>query len=88
MDKMIELAALKTIREGYVAENMQRAACGHSMAYSDQHFFELAEQMRALYASEPCVQVGRANLGTCCGVTIENNFKYCPVCGVPIPPAA
>ena len=31
---------------------------------------------------------GRANLGTCCGVTIENNFKYCPVCGIPIPPAA
>jgi len=48
LEKEIELQALLTIREGYIAENKQREATGQSMAYSDAHFNELAEMIRAL----------------------------------------
>jgi hypothetical protein len=44
----IEIQALITIREGYIAENNHRVHLGESLAYSDAHFFELAEMIRAL----------------------------------------
>ena len=47
-----EFEALKCERDGYIAENMQRAACDHSMAYIADHFFELAQRFRALAEEE------------------------------------
>jgi hypothetical protein len=42
----IEFEALKTEREGMLAENAHRTNCGHSIAYGMDNFYELAERMR------------------------------------------
>jgi len=47
-EEKIELEALLTEREGMLAENVHRLDCGHSIAYGDDAFFELAERMRKL----------------------------------------
>ena len=47
-NKMVELEALITEREGMIAENKQREILGQSMAYNDQIFMELAERIRQL----------------------------------------
>ena len=62
---------------------------GRDLIYKTEHIM-LQEIIRGIeHLSQQIYEAsGRANLGTCCGVIIENNFKYCPVCGVPIPPAA
>jgi hypothetical protein len=52
MDKNIQLQALITEREGYLAENTHRIACGNSIAYGAEAFNELAEQIRALDTAE------------------------------------
>jgi hypothetical protein len=44
----IELQALITEREGMVAENAQRQRLGESMAYQEDSFLVLAEQIRNL----------------------------------------
>lgn len=46
----IKLAALVSERDGMIAANMQRAACGNSMAYDDAAFFNNADKIRALLA--------------------------------------
>jgi len=50
MEKKILLEALITEREGMLAENTHRLACGHSIAYGDDAFQELADKIRALGA--------------------------------------
>jgi len=44
----IKLEALITEREGMIAENHQRMSLGQSVAYSDDHFNELANRMTEL----------------------------------------
>ena len=44
----IELQALITQREGMIAENQQRAYLGQSMAYTEDPFLILAEEIRGL----------------------------------------
>jgi hypothetical protein len=46
--KAVKLEALKTEREGWVAENAQRIQCGHSLAYVDRDFVELENRIKAL----------------------------------------
>ncbi len=46
-----ELQALITEREAMVALNMQRQACGNSMAYDDEAFMGLAQQMKTIGAA-------------------------------------
>ena len=49
----IELQALITEREGMVANNQYRCLRGETVAYPDEAFLELAEQIRALKPIEP-----------------------------------
>ena len=49
----IELQALITEREGMVAYNQYRCLRGETVAYPDEAFLELAEQIRALKPIEP-----------------------------------
>lgn len=44
----IELEALITEREGMIAENMGRESRGEAMAYCDNDFQRVADDMRAL----------------------------------------
>jgi hypothetical protein len=53
MKKRIELEALITEREGMLAENTHRLDCGHSIAYTDEHFQTLADKIRKLGEDEP-----------------------------------
>jgi hypothetical protein len=47
-DTRIELEALITEREGYIAENIHRQLCGNSIAYGADVFDDLANKIRAL----------------------------------------
>lgn len=47
-DTRIELEALITEREGYIAENIHRQLSGNSVAYGADAFNDLADRMRAL----------------------------------------
>lgn len=47
-NEFIELQALITERDGMIAENMHRKHCGNSIAYTEDSFQIIAEQMRAL----------------------------------------
>jgi hypothetical protein len=51
-NKELELQALLTEREGYIAENKQREIHGDSMAYGADHFLELADRIRCLKHDE------------------------------------
>jgi len=44
----LELEALITEREGYIAENLHRQLCGNSIAYGADAFIDLADRIRAL----------------------------------------
>ena len=46
--KAVKLEALKTEREGWVAENEQRTHCGHAQAYVERDFDELRGRIEAL----------------------------------------
>ncbi len=52
-EKRVELEALITEREGMMALNDQRAVNGDSPAYTDEQFFDIARQMRALIQPPP-----------------------------------
>lgn len=41
-----EIAALRVEAEGMVATNAQRAACGNSMAYTEEAFDRIASMIR------------------------------------------
>ncbi len=58
MRKRIELEALITEREAYIAENKQREMLGYSLAYGPECFFELAEKMRELLCLRQARQEG------------------------------
>ena len=53
MNTKIELEALITEREGMLAENTHRIDCGHSIAYGDESFFDLAQRICALSDQKP-----------------------------------
>ena len=48
---LLELEALKTEREGLIAENLHRQSVGESMAYGDEAFDAVASRIRALAAT-------------------------------------
>lgn len=52
MKTRIELEVLITEREGMLAENTHRLDCGHSIAYTDHAFQELADRIRSLIPKE------------------------------------
>ena len=52
MKRQIELEALITEREGMLAENIHRLDCGHSIAYGNDAFVELAERIRAIQGED------------------------------------
>ena len=83
MDKNILLEALITEREGMLAENVQRLDHGYNLAYGEEAFQKLADQMREL-ASEPSVEDGQANVcAHCGGIEREGEAGRCPYCGGP-----
>ena len=43
---LLELEALKTEREGLIAENLHRQSVGESMAYGDEAFDAVASRIR------------------------------------------
>ena len=45
---LARIEALKSEREGMIAENKQREVCGESMAYIDSDFQENANQLNLL----------------------------------------
>ena len=80
MDKKIELEALITEREAYIAENQLREIGGNSPAFGADHFFELAERMRAL--NKPPNEVNTPDrCEHCLGDIFPSMWNYCFNCG-------
>ena len=69
----IELQALITEREGMVAYNQYRCLRGETVAYPDEAFLELAEQIRALKPIEPPANGEQ-----------QAQPAICPNCGRPV----
>lgn len=46
---LVDLEALKTRREGMIAENMQRQSLGHSIAYTDNDFYCVENEIQSLH---------------------------------------
>ena len=58
----IRFEALITEREGMLAENTHRIDCGHSIAYGDEAFFDLAKRICALSDQKPLTKDQIADL--------------------------
>ena len=93
----IELQALITEREGMVAYNQYRCLRGETVAYPDEAFLKLAEQIRALNIKEAGQQFGETpaqhgQLAICaaCGNVIRQGKPvatgfHCVICGAALP---
>jgi predicted amidohydrolase YtcJ len=80
---MKTLQALITIREGMIAENKQREHLGQSMAYNDDAFFKLAEEIEA--AQQKMHRTGLTWCTHCELWQVKDEFGNCVVCRNALP---
>jgi len=88
--KLCELEALVCEREAMIALNKHREMQGHSLAYDDGDFFNLAHKFRQLSCHHEEEKKGceACNPGASLRVELRGSFswsnldpKFCPNCG-------